>query len=190
MTVPATCRSGHAVLPGESYCPSCGEYLHAIDEARAPGTARPFPAEYPYGGYPPPYGLPYPPYGTPPYPPQGFVPYPTAVPYPPYGPPPYPPPQRVGGYDRRYSDPRYSDPRYYGAPVRAVNGLAIASFVLGLLWFWWIGSILAVVFGHIALREIRRRGQRGHGIAIAGAVLGWIGVATLVIVAMAGMASS
>ena len=27
------------------------------------------------------------------------------------------------------------------------NGLAIASMVLGILWIYWIGSILALVFG-------------------------------------------
>src|SRR5688572_14502250 len=37
----------------------------------------------------------------------------------------------------------------YQAPP-ATNGLAIASLVLGILWLWWIGSILALVFGYIA----------------------------------------
>jgi Domain of unknown function (DUF4190)/Domain of unknown function (DUF1707) len=61
------------------------------------------------------------------------------------------------------------------------NGLAIASLVLGLLWMWWMGSVLAVVFGHIALKQIARSGQSGRGLAIAGVVLGYIGLATLVL---------
>jgi Domain of unknown function (DUF4190) len=64
------------------------------------------------------------------------------------------------------------------------SGFAIASLVLGIVWFYWIGSILALVFGYSAKREIRRDPARvsGNGMATAGIVLGWIGVATLVIV--------
>jgi hypothetical protein len=59
------------------------------------------------------------------------------------------------------------------------NGLAIASLVVGCLWIGWIGSLLAVVFGHVALNQIAHTGQSGRGIAIAGLVLGYIGMATL-----------
>jgi len=60
-----------------------------------------------------------------------------------------------------------------------VNGFAIASMVLGIVWLYLIGSILAVVFGHIALRQIRESNntQSGRGMAIAGLVLGYIGIA-------------
>lgn len=75
-------------------------------------------------------------------------------------------------------------PAAVGRPtfVRArapTNGLAIASLVVGLFWMWWIGSVLAVVLGHVALNQIRRSGQSGRGLAIAGLVLGYIGLATL-----------
>jgi hypothetical protein len=67
-------------------------------------------------------------------------------------------------------------------PVRT-NGFAIASLVLGILWLYWIGSIVALVLGYIALRQIRRSNgwQDGRGLAIAGVVLGWVGVAVLVV---------
>lgn len=67
--------------------------------------------------------------------------------------------------------------------VPTTNGLAIASLVLGIIWLWWIGSILALIFGYIAKGQIDRSGGResGRGLAIAGIVLGWIGVAFLVI---------
>ncbi len=58
------------------------------------------------------------------------------------------------------------------------NGLAIASMVLGIVWLWWIGSILALVFGYVALGQIRQRHEGGRGMAIAGIVLGWVGVVT------------
>ncbi len=77
-----------------------------------------------------------------------------------------------------------------------VNGFAIASMVLGIVWIYWIGSILAVVFGHISLRQIKQSNgaQTGRGMAIAGLVLGYVGVATLLvliaIVVVVGLGSS
>ena len=62
------------------------------------------------------------------------------------------------------------------------NGFAIASLVLGIVWLYWIGSILALIFGYVAKRQIDRAGgaETGRGMAIAGIVLGWVGVAVLV----------
>lgn len=72
----------------------------------------------------------------------------------------------------------YAD-RFYREPARKTSGLAVASLVLGILWVLWVGSILAVVFGHIALKQTREPGTDGRGLAIAGLVLGYIGVGTL-----------
>jgi hypothetical protein len=68
--------------------------------------------------------------------------------------------------------------------VVRTNGLAIASMVLGILWLYWIGSLLAVIFAHVALSQIKRANgwQRGRGMAIAGLVLGYVGIALLLIV--------
>jgi len=55
-------------------------------------------------------------------------------------------------------------------PQQRTNPFAITSMILGLVG----GSILAVVFGHIALSQIRRTGDSGRGMAIAGLVLGYI----------------
>jgi hypothetical protein len=56
--------------------------------------------------------------------------------------------------------------------------------VLGILWLYWVGSILALVFGYIAKSQINDSGGRqgGRGMAIAGIVLGWIGVGILILV--------
>jgi len=62
---------------------------------------------------------------------------------------------------------------------RQTSGMAVASLVLGLVWFFWVGSVLAVVFGHLALAECQREGKQGQGMAVAGLVLGYIGVATM-----------
>lgn len=65
-------------------------------------------------------------------------------------------------------------------PTRT-SGMAIASMVLGILWLYWIGSLLAVIFGRIALGEIdRSRGTvGGRGMAVTGLVLGIIGLSML-----------
>ena len=73
-------------------------------------------------------------------------------------------------------------PPPYGSPPPAAapgtSGLAVASLVLGILWLWWVGSILAVIFGHVSLSQIKQSHGRlgGRGLAIAGLVLGYIGL--------------
>ncbi len=83
-----------------------------------------------------------------------------------HGQPPYPqPPYGQAGYGQ----PPYGQPYQ----VQSTNGMAIASMVLGILWLYWIGSVLALVFGYIARRQIDASGgaQGGRGMAIAGIVL-------------------
>ena len=77
--------------------------------------------------------------------------------------------------------PPYEEPR--GGPrPQGTNGLAVASLILGILWLGWLGSILAIVFGHVSLSQIKRTGQGGRGMAIAGLVLGYLGLVTGAIV--------
>jgi len=70
-------------------------------------------------------------------------------------------------------------PSYYPAPVPTTNGLAIASLVLGIVWLSGLGSLLAVIFGHVARGQIKRTGQRGQGLATAGLILGYLGLAVI-----------
>lgn len=69
-------------------------------------------------------------------------------------------------------------PPNYGAQ-QPTNALAVASMVLGIIWLMWAGSILALIFGYMAKRQIRERGEAGGGMATAGIVLGWVGVGFL-----------
>jgi hypothetical protein len=111
-----------------------------------------------FAGYPPPYQqLPYP---NQPYP------YPTPAPGP-YG----------YGYYRPHGQ-RYDIPFAPGYG-RRTNGLATAALVLGLSQVVTMGftAIPALVCGHIAKSQIRDRGEEGDGMATAGIVLGWLGVA-------------
>lgn len=58
------------------------------------------------------------------------------------------------------------------------SGLAIASFVLSLLWFVGLGSVLAIIFAVSARRSIKRSQgmETGDGLAIAGLTIGILGV--------------
>lgn len=62
------------------------------------------------------------------------------------------------------------------SPART-NGLSIASLVTGVLGL----SLIAVIFGHIALNQINRTREEGRGLAIAGLVLGYVGIAGWVV---------
>lgn len=81
----------------------------------------------------------------------------------------------------------------YGTAPKT-NGLAIASLVLGIVWVWWIGSLLAIIFGHRARSQIDGSGgaETGRGMATAGLVLGYLGLGFLIlgIVAIVGAAAS
>ncbi len=145
---------------------------------------QPPPAEPGYGRQPPPaepgYGQAQvqPGYGQPPAPgyeqAQGYG-------QPGYGRPGYAQP----GYEQAYGQQAYGQQAYGQPPGYAQmpgyapaknNGMATASLVLGILGFFTCGatSLFAVIFGHIALAQISRTGEAGHGQAVAGAVLGWI----------------
>jgi hypothetical protein len=77
------------------------------------------------------------------------------------------------------------------APVavpQSTNGLAVAGLVLGIIWIFWLGSLLALIFGYVAKSQIDESGgtQGGRGMAVAAIVLGWIGAATFVITLLFG----
>lgn len=61
------------------------------------------------------------------------------------------------------------------------SGKAIASLVCGLFLFAFPLSILAIIFGHLSVSEIRKSAGhlKGEGMAIAGLVLGYVGLAAI-----------
>jgi hypothetical protein len=80
-------------------------------------------------------------------------------------------------------------PGYYPAINTPTSGLAIGALVCGILEIFTLGfaAIPAVILGHLARTQIRRTGERGDGMAIAGLVLGYLGIGiwTLIIIALA-----
>jgi Domain of unknown function (DUF4190) len=115
------------------------------------------------------------------YPPQPPAPPPVAA----YGsPPPVPPMYQAGYMGQGQGQPVFPGqiPNFQPAPNRGgTSGLAIASLVLGLLWLCGLGSILAIILGFVALSSIKRTGQSGKGMAIAGVVLGFVALAVTVV---------
>ncbi len=76
-----------------------------------------------------------------------------------------------------------NDPSMTG---RKTSTLAIVSLVAGILGWTllpWLGSIGAIITGHMARGEIRRSAGTidGNGYAIAGLVLGWGSVIVTII---------
>ncbi len=71
-------------------------------------------------------------------------------------------------------------------PVRTTSSLAIASLVSGILGWTLlplIGTIVAIITGHMARAEIRRSAGTldGDGLAIGGLILGWVSAALWVL---------
>ena len=79
---------------------------------------------------------------------------------------------------------------YAIAPARPTSSTAIVSLVAGLLsWVLlpWIGSIVAIIAGHMARSEIRRSDGAldGDGMALAGMVLGYVQIALTLLAVIA-----
>jgi hypothetical protein len=73
------------------------------------------------------------------------------------------------------------------------NGFATASLILGLVGWaaCGVGSVLAVIFGFIAHGQIRQSQGRqgGDGMAKAGIILGFVGIALVVLFIVIGAMS-
>jgi hypothetical protein len=151
----------------------------------APGSPPP-PPQYPAPQYPPPQ-YPPPTYAPPPAGPYGN-PTTASAPPNPFAPPgAYPPPPGAGPYAPYPSYPQS------GYPAPSTNGLAIAALVLSIVgWVpCGVGSVVAVILGFVARNQIRQSQGRqgGDGLALAGIILGFVGIALVVFVLVLGVAS-
>lgn len=118
-----------------------------------PPAGQPGPTPPSYGTTPPPYGATPPPYGQPPaY--QGQA-YPTAYGY--------------GAYPA-------------GPKTNTLSVFALIASIAGFIWLLpLIGSVAGAIMGHLALGQIKRTGEKGYGMALAGVIVGWVGLALAVI---------
>jgi cyclophilin family peptidyl-prolyl cis-trans isomerase len=169
-TVSSVCTNGHGLRDVDQFCTVCGSPRSQVPVDTRPLSPPPAPSPGPH------------PYAPPSAP--GQVPPPFIPPgqYPPINP----------GYAG--SAPPFTRPGPQTAwvpggsvqPANTTNDLAIASMVLGILWVFWIGSILALVFGLVALKQIKVRNETGRGMAIAGVVLGIVGTVSILVIFIIG----
>lgn len=155
------------------------------DNSTAPGEHPDFPAVSPARA-----GAPQ----EPPYAPQTQPAPPAAQPYPVQQ---YPGQQYPGQQSptQQYPAPSYQGQAYQGQvypmqpypPARPTSGLAVTSLITGIggILFSWtfvalLASIAAVITGHMALKQTRNNpALAGRGMAIAGLITGYVGVAII-----------
>ena len=111
--------------------------------------------------------------GTPP-PPDPYAPVDYPANYPPLPPPVYPTPYPpAAGYPYQ---PYGGDPFDPYRPLKppGTNGKAVAALVCSLsgLVFCGLPSIAGIILGILAMRETKRTGQDGFGLAVAGLAIG------------------
>jgi peptidyl-prolyl cis-trans isomerase B (cyclophilin B) len=78
--------------------------------------------------------------------------------------------------------PAAPPPPYQPAPVgQKYNVLAIISLVTSIVGI----SLAGIICGHIALSQIKRTGESGRGMAIAGTIIGYVGLVASIIAGIA-----
>ena len=77
------------------------------------------------------------------------------------------------------------------AARRRTNGYAIAALACGVAqpMTGMLSTIPAIVFGHMARRQMRETDEDGSGLATWGLILGWAGVAAIVLFAVLAFAA-
>jgi hypothetical protein len=76
-------------------------------------------------------------------------------------------------------------------PAARINGLAVASLACALaqVVLGPLATIPAIVLGHMARHQIKRTGEQGAGLALAGLILGWAAVILGILLVIAAMAA-
>ncbi len=80
----------------------------------------------------------------------------------------------------------------YGQPTGAAktNTLAIVSLVASLIGLVsGIGFLVGIICGHISLSQIKKTGEQGRGLAIAGLIIGYVGIVLSIIITIVVFAS-
>lgn len=101
---------------------------------------------------------------------------------------PFPPPRHaLPGQQQPYAaqqpphpaqqvQPYPQQPMVVMAPATPTSGTAVFALVAGLGSFVTCGlsGVLAIIFGHAAMKETKTGRRGGHGMAVAGLVLGYV----------------
>jgi hypothetical protein len=84
------------------------------------------------------------------------------------------------GQQPAYGQQQYDAQQYggYGQQPQKYNVLSIISLVGAIIGF----NVIAVILGFIALSQIKKTGEQGRGLAIAGIVIGFIYLALIILI--------
>jgi hypothetical protein len=170
--------------PGPTYAPPGAPAPTQFVPGSPPGpvTSPPGPPQFQPGPYSP---------GQAQFPPPGQAQYspPGQAQYSPPG------PAQFSPGPAQYS-PGFGQPQQAGQwPVAAQprrNNLALASMLCGLSqilvvpWFFILPEVMAIIFGLVAIRQIKQTGMSGRGMAVTGVVFGALGLFGLIVVVIIG----
>lgn len=109
------------------------------------------------------------------------------------GMPPLPPIPNNGGNFGGNVPPTYNAPQApFGAPQnnKKTNTLAIVSLISS-----FFISLVGIITGHMALSQIKKTGEKGRGMALAGTIIGYVGfvgsiIGLIFMMQIAGLAAS
>ena len=93
--------------------------------------------------------------------------------------PPAPPAQPAPSYGTGAPAYNATTPSYGAPATQKTNVLAIVSLVSS-----FFISLVGIITGHIALSQIKKTGEQGRGLAIAGLIIGYIGLVVGIIFAI------
>ena len=83
--------------------------------------------------------------------------------------------QQYGQQPAVYPQPVYQQPAYGYPAAPPTNTLAVVSLVASLATLvLGVTAIVGVITGHMALGQIKRTGEGGRGMAVAGLIIGYV----------------
>jgi hypothetical protein len=59
--------------------------------------------------------------------------------------------------------------------------VSLISSIAGIVIIPFVASIVGVITGHMALGQLKSSGEQGRGMALAGTIVGWVGIALSII---------
>lgn len=91
-----------------------------------------------------------------------------------------PAPQPTPGYPAPGAAPAYGQTAPAGAKTNTLAIVSLVASIAGIV-LWGIGSLVGVICGHISLSQIKKTGEQGRGMALAGVIVGYIGLALAIL---------
>ena len=59
--------------------------------------------------------------------------------------------------------------------------MSLVSSLIGIFIIPLLGSLAGIITGHISLGQVKKTGEQGRGLALAGTIIGYVGLGFIVI---------